>query len=58
LRVLQKKYNVKILVYYEQTESVEAAIAREKCIKKWNRKWKLNLIEFENPEWKDLYLDL
>ena len=53
-----KKYNVKILVYYEQTENIESAIAREKCIKKWNRNWKINLIEEINPEWKDLSLEL
>jgi putative endonuclease len=51
-----KKYSVKTLVYYESTESVESAITREKQLKKWNRKWKLNLIEKENPEWKDLSL--
>ena len=49
------KYNVHLLVYYEAWNHVEAAILREKCLKKWNRKWKLELIEKENPEWKDLY---
>ena len=53
-----KKYNVKILVYFEQTTDIESAIAREKCIKKWNRLWKRRLIEKENPEWKDLSLEL
>lgn len=50
-----KKYGVHTLVYYECGESAEAALAREKQLKKWNRKWKLNLIEKENLEWKDLY---
>lgn len=53
-----KKYNVKILVHYETTDAVEGALDREKCLKKWNRKWKLDLIESENPQWKDLSLDL
>ncbi len=39
-----KKYNVKTLVWYEQHESMESAIRREKNLKKWNRKWKLELI--------------
>ncbi len=50
-----KRYGTKMLVYYEATESVMAAIAREKQLKKWNRMWKLRLIEEFNPEWKDLY---
>ena len=49
-----KKYNVNMLVYYEYTTDPESAIQREKAIKKWNRKWKMKLIEKENPEWKDL----
>lgn len=53
-----KEYGVHILVYYECTEDIEGAIAREKQLKKWNRKWKLNLIERDNPEWKDLYNEL
>jgi len=53
-----KKYQVHMLVYFEQTESVESAIIREKQLKKWNRKWKLVLIEKENPDWIDLYPDL
>jgi putative endonuclease len=48
------KYSVHKLVYYETTENAESAIAREKQLKKWNRKWKLDLIEKQNPEWKDL----
>jgi putative endonuclease len=49
-----KRYRVHSLVYYEQTSNVEAAIRREKQIKKWNRQWKIDLIEKENPEWLDL----
>ncbi len=49
-----KKYWVKRLVYYEIHESAESAITREKQIKKWNRAWKVELIEKQNPEWKDL----
>lgn len=50
-----KKYGVHMLVWYDVAESAEAAITREKQIKKWNRTWKLRLIEENNPEWKDLY---
>jgi putative endonuclease len=50
-----KKYNVTILVYFEVHNDIEEAIVREKQIKIWKRQWKLNLIEKENPEWKDLY---
>ena len=53
-----KKYHVHTLVYYEMTTDVESAIRREKRLKKWERKWKLKLIEKDNPEWKDLYDDL
>jgi putative endonuclease len=50
-----KKYNVKNLVYYEVHSSIYEAIKREKAMKKWLRKWKIELIEKTNPEWKDLY---
>ena len=53
-----KKYNVHKLVYYEQTSDIDSAINREKQLKKWNRKWKLKLIEEGNPKWEDLYNDL
>ena len=53
-----KKYNIKTLVYYEITDDIEGALNREKCLKKWNRKWKIDLIESDNPEWKDLSLEL
>ena len=49
-----QKYGVDKLVHYEMTNDVRSAIQREKQLKKWNRKWKLELIEKENPEWKDL----
>lgn len=52
-----KKYNVHLLVYFNQTPSVESAIEREKQIKGWIRKKKINLIELKNPEWKDLSED-
>ncbi|GAH08501.1 unnamed protein product, partial [marine sediment metagenome] len=44
-----KKYNIHKLVYYEITNDIESAIRREKKLKKWNRKWKINLIENSNP---------
>ena len=50
-----KKYNVKILVYYQKFGSIVDAIIREKQLKKWNRKWKVELIEKYNPERNDLY---
>jgi putative endonuclease len=53
-----EKYGVDKLVYYEQCEDIMGAIQREKQLKKWNRSWKLKLIEKKNPKWHDLYLDL
>jgi len=50
-----KKYKVHRLVYYEISNDMTAAIAREKQIKKWNRKWKQELIERGNPYWNDLF---
>jgi len=52
------KYGVRLLVYYEVHESAESAIQREKQIKKWNRSWKLRLIEQNNPSWRDLYEEI
>ena len=49
------KYHVKNLVYYEVHSEIESAIRREKRLKKWNRQWKLELIEKQNPQWLDLY---
>ena len=53
-----KKYNVKKLVYYEIHNDINEAIHREKIIKKWKRKYKIDAIERMNPEWKDLYFVL
>ena len=50
-----KKYDVNLLVYYEQHAVMETAIIKENQIKKWNRQWKMNLIERDNPDWLDLY---
>ncbi len=47
-----------MLVWYELHESMEAAIQREKAIKEWKRRWKLESIEKTNPSWRDLYTDL
>jgi putative endonuclease len=49
-----KRYNVHSLVHVESYTRAEEAIQREKQIKKWNRAWKLRLIEADNPEWRDL----
>ncbi len=49
------RYRVHHLVYYETHETMDAAITREKRLKKWNRLWKLRLIESTNPEWLDLF---
>jgi putative endonuclease len=53
-----KKYNVSKLVYYELTENVQSAIAREKQLKGWIRNKKNKLITTINPEWKDLGIEL
>ena len=53
-----KKYNVKMLVWYEAFDDISDAIQREKTIKKYPRAWKLNLIEEMNPDWRDLYEDI
>ena len=50
-----KRYDVKMLVYYEQHETVPLAIQREKNIKHWSREWKIDLIVKDNPNWRDLY---
>lgn len=49
-----KKYKIKNLVYYEIHTEIEEAIKREKALKKWNRAWKIKLIEKNNPNWNDL----
>jgi putative endonuclease len=53
-----KRYGVKTLVWYEVHESREAAFQRERQLKKWNRAWKIQLIEKENPNWRDLTEEL
>jgi putative endonuclease len=53
-----KKYKVYRLVYFEVCDDITAAIQREKHIKKWNRQWKTELIEKNNPEWDDLYSEI
>ncbi len=50
-----QRYGVHTLVWYEAHATMESAITREKTIKSWKRKWKLELIEKENPQWIDLY---
>jgi putative endonuclease len=50
-----KEYGIYRLVYFEQPTDIEAAIRREKRLKKWNRAWKIRLIEEQNPNWDDLY---
>jgi len=49
------KYNVTRLVHFEVFDDPENAIRREKRLKKWNREWKINLIERDNPDWDDLF---
>ena len=53
-----RKYGIHTLIYYEQCENIESAITREKQLKKWKRRWKLDLIEKMNPGWKDLYTEI
>ena len=53
-----KKYHVHTLVYYEVHNDIQVAIEREKQIKKWNRRWKMRLIEEMNSEWRDLYNEI
>jgi putative endonuclease len=51
-------YGVHRLVYFELHDSMVAAIQREKQLKKWNRAWKIELIEKSNPDWRDLWPDI
>jgi len=53
-----KEHSVKMLVYYEQHATAIAAIQREKNIKHWSRKWKVDLIRSMNPDWLDLWNDI
>ena len=53
-----KRYGVHRLVWYELQPDMESAIGREKAIKEWKRRWKLELIESLNPDWRDLFEEL
>jgi len=53
-----ERYGVKRLVWYEAHDSIEAAIRREKRLKKWPRAWKVALIEETNPQWQDLWAEI
>jgi putative endonuclease len=52
------KYKINRLIYFEEYQYVQDAILREKQLKKWNRQWKIKLIEKENPTWRDLFLNI
>ena len=52
------KYDLHRLVYFEPHGNTTSVISREKQIKKWHRKWKIQLIEKQNPEWRDLYEEI
>jgi putative endonuclease len=52
------RYGVRTLVYFEQHASMDSAIRRERQVKKWRRRWKLEMIERHNPRWHDLYAHL
>ena len=53
-----KRYGLKMLVWMEVQDSIESAIRREKSLKNWHRRWKIELIERENPAWRDLYSEI
>ncbi len=53
-----KKYKIKDLIYYQETKYVNNAIQREKQLKGWTRKKKINLIESQNPKWNDLFYEI
>ena len=58
IRGFTQTYNVKMLVWYESHQSRDSALLRERRLKKWNRAWKLALIEQENPRWRDLWNEI
>ena len=58
VRGFTRRYGIKRLVWFEVHETMESAIRREKSIKRWRRDWKIELIETENPAWRDLAEDL
>ena len=53
-----KRHNIHKLVWFEQHQEMQSAIAREKAIKHWQRQWKINLIEKTNAGWRDFYAEL
>jgi putative endonuclease len=53
-----KRHGVKMLVYFEPHDTIEAALQREKNIKHWSREWKIDLITKSNPDWRDLYNEI
>ena len=57
LKGFTSRYNVDMLMYFEEFTDINEAIKREKQLKKWNRQWKIELIEKENSEWEDLAID-
>ena len=57
-RGFTKRYGVHELIWYELHETMESAIERERALKNWKRAWKLELIERETPDWKDLYEEI
>jgi len=50
-----KRYQTHMLVYFEETGNIDSALNYEKRVKKWTRRWKIELIQATNPEWKDLW---
>ena len=56
--VFTKIHNVKMLVWFSETPGIAEAIRQEKRMKKWPRAWKINLVEAQNPQWRDLYSEL
>ncbi len=57
-RSFTARYNVEKLVWYEAHDSIIAAIAREKQLKRWRRAWKIEIIEKENPAWRDRFTEI
>ena len=58
IKSFSKKYNLNKLIYYEIHEDINEAIKKEKQIKRWQRTWKIKLIEKSNPKWQDLYKEI
>ncbi len=52
------RYSVKRLVYLDAHDAIETAISREKTLKRWRRQWKIDLIERDNPNWRDLWPEI